>query len=68
MQASAEVHDAFQQQPDRVLHYASSLLSMDLTIQAFQDAVREGDEDRVVSLWKLFVILSILWQDLSELH
>ena len=65
MQASVEVHDAFQQQPDRVLHYASSLLSMDLTIQAFQDAL---EEDRVVSLWKFFVILSILWQDLSELH
>ena len=27
---------------------------MGLTIQAFQDAVREGDGDRAVSLWKVF--------------
>ena len=53
IQASEDAHGTFQQ-PDSDLDYESSLLSMGLTIQAFQDAVREGDGDRAVSLWKVF--------------
>ena len=42
---------------DKVYLYASQLLTMLLLWHAFNDAVREGDGDRVISYWKFLLVI-----------
>ena len=42
---------------DRVHLYATEVLTLRLIWHAFHDAIREGDEDRIMRYWKFFLVL-----------